>query len=169
MDILTVLVEPQHLCPVRHLSPLQVFSTNSLFVAFPSSCPYVTGVGATVGINPETAANFSGGGFSNYFARPSYQDDAVQGFISQLPDDFAGTFNSSGRGFPDVAVQGVNFPIVITSDMQRLASGTSASTPAFAAVIAILNDRLLAEGKPVLGFVMVPPVQFSFFIFALAS
>ena len=49
--------------------------------AFPASCPFVTAVGGTVGVNPETAVSFSGGGFSNYFARPSYEDDAVEKFL----------------------------------------------------------------------------------------
>ena len=39
--------------------------------AFPASCPFVTTVGGTTRVNPETAVSFSGGGFSNYFARPS--------------------------------------------------------------------------------------------------
>ncbi|EPS92484.1 hypothetical protein FOMPIDRAFT_91996 [Fomitopsis schrenkii] len=30
---------------------------------FPSGCPYVASVGATQGISPETAADFSSGGF----------------------------------------------------------------------------------------------------------
>lgn len=30
--------------------------------------------------------------------------------------------------------------------------GTSASAPAFAAIIALVNDALMVEGKPVLGF-----------------
>jgi tripeptidyl-peptidase-1 len=33
---------------------------------FPAACPWVTAVGATVGI-PEKAANLSGGGFSVFF------------------------------------------------------------------------------------------------------
>ncbi len=33
-----------------------------------------------------------------------------------------------------------------------LASGTSVSSPSFASVIALLNDRLVAARKPVLGF-----------------
>lgn len=31
-------------------------------------------------------------------------------------------------------------------------SGTSAATPSFAALVSLLNDRLIAEKKPVLGF-----------------
>ncbi|KAI0690231.1 peptidase S8/S53 domain-containing protein [Cerioporus squamosus] len=41
---------------------------------FPSTCPYVTSVGATQGLEPEMAWTSSSGGFSNIFQRPSYQD-----------------------------------------------------------------------------------------------
>ncbi|KAF8165607.1 Pro-kumamolisin, activation domain-containing protein [Crassisporium funariophilum] len=60
---------------------------------FPAS---VTAVGGTTGINPETAVTrfFSGGGFSNYFSRPSYQDKAVLGFLDSLPKGlYKGLFN----------------------------------------------------------------------------
>ena len=44
--------------------------TKMFIPNFPASCPYVTTVGGTIGISPETAVDFSGGGFSNYFAQP---------------------------------------------------------------------------------------------------
>lgn len=79
--------------------------TNNTFVpVFPATCPYVTSVGATVNIKPETAAKFSSGGFSNFFARPAYQNAAVPKFLATLPSDFPGIFNKAGRGFPDVRV-----------------------------------------------------------------
>jgi len=43
---------------------------------FPNSCQYVTAVGATSGI-PERGIALSGGGFSNYFPRPKYQETVV--------------------------------------------------------------------------------------------
>jgi hypothetical protein len=42
--------------------------------------PYVTTVGGTYKV-PEVAISFSGGGFSNYFAQPSYQSTAVAGYL----------------------------------------------------------------------------------------
>ncbi len=48
----------------------------------------------------------SGGGFSNYFARPSYQDSVVPDYINNLDGEFGGLFNTSGRGYPDIAAQG---------------------------------------------------------------
>ncbi|KAF8142715.1 subtilisin-like protein [Mycena galopus ATCC 62051] len=126
-------------------------SDNNFIPVFPASCPYVTSVGSTIGFAPEVSANFSSGGFSNFFPSPSYQTAAVAGFLETVPSNFAGTFNRTGRGFPDVAVQGLNFQIV-NDGAPGLIGGTSASAPTFAAIIALINDRLLAAGKPVLGF-----------------
>lgn len=54
--------------------------------------PFVTTVGGTTGINPETAVSFSGGGFSNYFAQPSYQSSAVSTFLTALGSTNSGLF-----------------------------------------------------------------------------
>ncbi|TFY50573.1 hypothetical protein EVG20_g11444, partial [Dentipellis fragilis] len=75
---------------------------------FPSTCPFVTSVGATAFLPPEEAAPYSSGGFSNIFARPSYQDTAVSKFLTQLGDTYEGKYNASGRGFPDVSAQGAD-------------------------------------------------------------
>ncbi|KAJ3813799.1 peptidase S8/S53 domain-containing protein [Lentinula lateritia] len=127
-------------------------TTNlTLFTAFPAACPYVTAVGSVTGINPEVASNFSGGGFSDYFSRPSYQDTIVSSYLSSIGSANEGLYNTSGRAVPDIAAQGENIPI-ITNGRQVLELGTSASSPIFASVISLVNDRLVAEGKPVLGF-----------------
>lgn len=56
------------------------------------SGPFVTTVGGTVKVNPEVAVSFSGGGFSNYFAQPSYQTTAVSTFLTGLGTKFSGMF-----------------------------------------------------------------------------
>ena len=61
------------------LDPTQLLYTPD----FPASCPFVTTVGATVRVVPEVAVSFSGGGFSNYFARPAYQDAAVNTYLTK--------------------------------------------------------------------------------------
>ena len=76
---------------------------NTFIPVFPASCPFVTSVGSTSGIEPEVGTDFSSGGFSNLFAQPSFQSAAISGFLETLPSDFAGIFNSSGRGYPDVS------------------------------------------------------------------
>ncbi|KAI0631110.1 subtilisin-like protein [Trametes polyzona] len=118
---------------------------------FPSGCPFLTSVGSTQGISPEVAAAFSSGGFSNIFARPAYQDDAVAGYLQKLGNTNKGLFQTKGRAFPDVSTQGVQFVIEIDGKAQGV-SGTSASSPTFASVIALLNDELLNQGKSPLGF-----------------
>ncbi|KAI8976705.1 subtilisin-like protein [Trametes punicea] len=118
---------------------------------FPATCPYITAVGSTQGINPETAASFSAGGFSNIFARPDYQSDAVDSYLKTLGNTNAGLFNTTGRGYPDVATQGVQFVIEVDGQLQAV-DGTSASSPTFASIVALLNDQLLNAGKSQLGF-----------------
>jgi tripeptidyl-peptidase-1 len=66
-------------------------------------------------MNPEIVAhdpknNFSsGGGFSNYFPRPKYQDGVIPAYIEGLDGQFKGLFNISGRGYPDISAQGFQF------------------------------------------------------------
>ena len=92
-------------------------NASAFLPQFPPSCPYVTAVGATQGLNPEVAAYdgryefTSGGGFSNYFPRPAYQARVVGNYLSQyIGNEYAGLYNVSGRGYPDIAAQGANFP-----------------------------------------------------------
>ena len=76
---------------------------------FPATCPFVVAVGATqVNPNstvyePESACEqqaysvYSGGGFSNIFPMPSYQEDAVYGYLNQYPPPYtAEQYNNSG-------------------------------------------------------------------------
>ena len=120
---------------------------------FPSSCPYVTAVGATFQV-PEVAVSrfFSGGGFSNYFPRPPYQDSAVKGYLKQFPEDlYKGKFNRSGRGIPDVAALGDGFRIFYRGKAASI-GGTSAASPTFAGIISLLNDARIEKKLPPLGF-----------------
>ncbi|KAF8860349.1 tripeptidyl peptidase-like protein [Acephala macrosclerotiorum] len=132
-------------------------NTSSFLPAFPASCLYVTTVGGTKNVSPEIvafdAANgfSSGGGFSNYFARPSYQDKVVSAYITGLGNQFQGLYNTSGRGYPDIAAQGFRFATIWNGNLTFL-DGTSASSPTAASIISLVNDALLAAGKPVLGF-----------------
>jgi hypothetical protein len=53
----------------------------------------VTSVGATNNID-EVGTFFSGGGFSDYFPRPSYQDKAVETYLKKLPKGlYEGLYN----------------------------------------------------------------------------
>lgn len=122
-----------------------------LLTTSPRICS-VTSVGGTIDI-PETAVNFSGGGFSNIFPRPTFQSFAVPAYLAaygDLPTD-AGFYNASGRAIPDVAAYAVDFEVVL-SGYADLVSGTSCASPTFASVVALVNEALLAAGRPVLGW-----------------
>lgn len=67
---------------------------------FPSTCPYITSVGATqiAAGNPVTAPEqacmnviYSGGGFSNLFALPSYQSTAVAHYLRDYKPSYSST------------------------------------------------------------------------------
>ncbi|KAG6898306.1 hypothetical protein C0992_011897 [Termitomyces sp. T32_za158] len=120
--------------------------------AFPASCPFVTTVGGTTRVAPEVAVSFSGGGFSRYFAQPSYQSSAVATFLSSLGTTFSGLYNATGRAYPDVSAQANNFRVIIGGSLASV-GGTSASSPTVAAIFSLLNDVRLAANKPTLGFV----------------
>ena len=137
-------------------SPLVAPCTSTKFdciSATPLTIVYrsLTSVGSTQGVSPETAASFTSGGFSNIFAQPDYQADAVAGYLKTLGNTNSGLFNPKGRAFPDVSTQGVQFAIEVAGQLQGV-DGTSASSPTFASVVALLNDALLNAGKSPLGF-----------------
>ncbi|KAJ3302537.1 hypothetical protein HDV03_004904 [Kappamyces sp. JEL0829] len=118
---------------------------------FPAGCPWVTAVGGTSGTGSETAGSLSTGGFSNYFGVPSYQSTATKSYVSSIGSQYSGQYNASGRGFPDVAAQCYSFAIVQGGSKSSV-SGTSASAPSAAGIIALVNDKLLSAGKSTLGF-----------------
>jgi len=120
---------------------------------FPTSCPWVTSVGGTKNFQPEVAVSRfgSGAGFSNYFGQPSYQSAAVNAYVAGLKGLYDGLYNKSGRAYPDVAAQG-NHDALVWNSIVRTVGGTSASSPTFAAVISLVNDALIAAGRPPLGF-----------------
>ncbi|KAJ7739343.1 family S53 protease [Mycena metata] len=132
------------------VSGSQSQTCTTFIPTLPSDCPFVTSVGATGGIT-ETAATFSSGGFSNYFAIPSYQSADVASYLTTLGTTNSGKFNRTGRGFPDVSAQGENFEIAWDDELGTV-DGTSCSSPTFAAIVALLNDQLVAAGKAPLGF-----------------
>ncbi|KAJ6552059.1 family S53 protease [Mycena vulgaris] len=120
--------------------------------AFPATCPFVTAVGATdfrPNATAETGASFSGGGFSNIFKRPTYQDNAVHGYLESGVVENTG-FNASGRAVPDAsAISQIDF--VIRGAATDLFVSTDYSAAIFASVVAMLNNERIAAGIPGLG------------------
>jgi len=92
----------------------------------------------------------SGGGFSDIAEQPSYQSAAVAEYFKagvQYPP--IGYFNRSGRGFPDVGAIGHNL-LIYTEGGAQPVGGTSASSPIFASILALLNVASIEKtGKPI--------------------
>lgn len=131
----------------------------TFFPSFPATCPHITSVGATrflvgnAGAEGAVQAFKSGGGFSVDFDLPSFQSEAVSGYLSsgvQLPQACA--YNATGRATPDVSALGdVHFQVIVDGSDQPV-GGTSASSPSFAAIISLLNDQRLHANKSTLGW-----------------
>ncbi|KXX79833.1 Tripeptidyl-peptidase sed1 [Madurella mycetomatis] len=143
------------------------------------NCPYVLSVGATTlvegeggGRLVETAASgfASGGGFSNVFARPPWQEKHVSGYFaranvsnmgymntagrnySEIQAEPGKLFNIVGRGYPDVAAVGENFRVVLRGFPNRM-HGTSVAAPIWGSILTLINEERLAVGKGPVGFV----------------
>jgi kumamolisin len=123
-------------------------SSGTPTVDFPASSPYVLACGGTkltlsgTKISSEQAWNelsanegATGGGVSEFFALPSYQQSAN---VPKAPNGFV------GRGVPDVAGDadpetGYN---VLVDGQQSVIGGTSAVAPLWAALLARINQSL---------------------------
>lgn len=127
-------------------------NTSSPTPDFPSSSPWVTGVGGTwlnltqsgkqVVRYSETAWNKSGGGVSTYFSRPSYQ--------ANLP----GPLSLTGRGVPDVAFSAMPAAgyFVYYNGRWLGAGGTSFGAPIWAGILGLENQLRATAGEANLGF-----------------
>jgi len=132
------------------VSFLAASGDNGTGAGWPGASPYVVSVGGTTLYltststwSSERAWSGSGGGLSKYIAEPAYQS----------------TFGVPGangkRAQPDVALDGdpnTGFPVYDSVTLQNQSGwfqvgGTSASTPQWAALIAIVNSMRHAQGK----------------------
>jgi tripeptidyl-peptidase-1 len=131
----------------------KVNGKTSFTTAFPASCPWVTTVGGTTGNSPENAWSSGGGGFSEVFGRPDYQNATVNNWLTTDTTHTAVTkyFNASGRAYPDISAQATNF-VIIGSGSAQSVSGTSCSAPTTAGIFQLLNSARIASGKKGLGF-----------------
>lgn len=83
---------------------------NGFYAQWPAACPWITSVGGSqFNGTTEVVAQFaegsrasSGGGFSGYFAAPSYQSGDTAKYVSYLGNKYSGLYNPKNRGFPDV-------------------------------------------------------------------
>ena len=108
--------------------------------------------------NPSTKVLItSGGGFSNYYATPSYQQPAVANYLAHIttgtasnPTPSAG-FNRSGRAYPDISLLAHKYFVVLNATAVGL-DGTSASSPVMAAMVNLINAQRRQAGLSTLGF-----------------
>lgn len=140
--------------------------------SFPGTVPWVTSVGATMGLETNTAEIActssagglvtTGGGFSSFFPMPDYQKDIVAGYFANLPADEQPVpgYNAAGHAIPTIAVAGHNYEVIV-GGRKEVVSGTSASSPVAAAMAAQVNAARLAAGKSPLGF--LNPAIFKFY------
>ncbi|KAH9019209.1 subtilisin-like protein [Lactarius hengduanensis] len=134
---------------------------------FPATCPYVTAVGGTTSSDPEVGASLSGGGFSEYFGRPAYQQQAVSTFLDNLGQQYSGLYkycragddnpvflqrtgdnrernkllNASASLLPLFSLRRPSSSVTLTAKVQIVAG-----------IISLLNDYQISQGKPPLGF-----------------
>ncbi|KAE9365864.1 subtilisin-like protein [Stipitochalara longipes BDJ] len=142
----------------------QAGAAGSFNPSFPSTCPYITSVGATQmvpGAAITTAeeacgtAIYSGGGFSNNFALPSWQASAVKTYFEYYKPSYSAIlYNNSGksRGIPDISANGAFYLIELDGIGQHI-FGTSASTPIVGSIISLINEQRIASGKKPVGFI----------------
>ncbi len=128
-------------------------------VSFPASDPWILSVGGTTmgkyqPLYPRERPKWieyvwndtgaTGGGISDYFPVPSYQQFAEIPENINFTHDLSSGFNETGRGVPDVAANASpesGYPIFV-GGQPFVANGTSSSTPLWASLIAILNSNL---------------------------
>mmetsp|Transcript_122630 Transcript_122630/g.192437 ORF Transcript_122630/g.192437 Transcript_122630/m.192437 type:complete len:442 (-) Transcript_122630:118-1443(-) len=130
--------------------------------SFPASSPYVTAVGATQGgvtggsevvCSAQTGGVItSGGGFSTKFNAPAYQKAAIAEYFQTVTTQPVSGYSTGGRGYPDVAMAGHNYEVVIAGSLYSV-SGTSASSPVTAGMASLVNAKLKANGASSIGFI----------------
>lgn len=125
---------------------------------FPASCPYITGVGETNQTNPLITWNISSGGFSFYFDRPWYQEEAVETYFNNHISNetlayYEPFINQRGRASPDLSLQGYSPDNQGLFNVAPIApSGGTRGNAAWAGLIGLLNDARFRAGLPSMGF-----------------
>jgi len=117
------------------------------------ACPCSTSQEEHAAMHNNSALFDTGGGFSHYNPRPSWQDIAItQYFNSGVEFPNSKYWNNTNRGYPDVAACGANVAVFQKGQVTKLA-GTSCSSPMWAGMLTIINDDRIRAGKSPLGFV----------------
>ena len=98
----------------------------------------------------------SGGGFSKMFTQSDakWQSAAVAKYLSTVDASTlppAASYNPMGRATPDVAALGEGYQVFVGGTIEPV-GGTSASSPAFAGLVSLINEARMTAGKPAMGF-----------------
>ncbi|KAF5971850.1 tripeptidyl-peptidase I [Fusarium coicis] len=135
-------------------------NTTKFLPTWPSVCPYVTSVGGTESNSPERAwldteyDQSGGGGFSDLFSRPSYQDKVVKDYLKKNEKQWKqwkNYINKDGRAFPDVSALASGHQVMVNGQ-QFTAGGASAAAATVGAIIALLNNERFKKGTSAMGF-----------------
>jgi len=142
-----------------HTNGLFPWSRGALYPSWPASSPWVTAVGATRFVDQQPGQEEmavdqfgSGGGFSKMFDAFLAQKVAVAKYLDSatgLPPQ--SMFSAGGRATPDVAALGEGYQVVVDGKVYPV-GGTSASAPAFAAMVSLLNEARLQAGMSPMGY-----------------
>ena len=134
---------------------------------WPDTSPFITVVGATQGHelpsprpdqiiacqSSKAGGITTGGGFSAKVPRPTWQDDAVEGYLnSEQGRASAKGFVSTGRAYPDISMAGHSF-VIVAGNESSVGSGTSVSAPVFAGFVSLINARRKERGMQSVGFI----------------
>jgi subtilase family serine protease len=111
---------------VGHWPFSNTWTGTGYFPSWPATSPYVTAVGATMGtssivpsvgqgervcMSNQGGVITSGGGFSTYYAQPSWQVDAVNQYFKAISSQPSSGYNRQGRAIPDVSLLGVYYQV----------------------------------------------------------
>lgn len=75
----------------------------------------------------------------------------MNNYLKTYPQPANSYYNGKNRGYPDISALATNFQI-IENGANDYIGGTSASTPAVAAIFSLLNEARMSRGFPPLGF-----------------
>jgi uncharacterized protein (TIGR03437 family) len=141
-------------------------ASNGLAVSFPASVPEITAVGGTefnegIGNYWSSASGANGGSALGYIPEMAWNDTGLNGSLAATGGGVSTFFSKPSwqtgpgvptdgqRDVPDIALAAANDhdPYnVISSGQPILVGGTSAATPVFAGMLALLNQHLRENG-----------------------
>ncbi|MCA8941889.1 MAG: S8 family serine peptidase, partial [Planctomycetes bacterium] len=129
----------------------------------PASCPAIVSVGGTqldvrdgrligerVWNDLTRSGGATGGGFSGVYIQAPVQAGSVASYIERYPQ-YAD--RAKYRAIPDIASEaapGTGYKVFV-NDAWQTVGGTSASAPLWAALTALINEKLVGDGKQRLG------------------